>query len=223
MRVAVLGANHKTRNLGHHIAVHLAGHGHQVKRFTDSINGDLSLLGLAEHQAIVVSIGHTPTAYIGQQGYRNIESVVHENLTKPMKIVENFVRDTKHEGPSNRKIVLIGSMAHRKVLTGMSAYSAAKAGLDMFVRSAAFELAHKHIDVFGVHPGSIADTPMARKMMQGMVNAGLTEEEASAKYAQSWVREPLRSENVAEVVVSLLSGAFSQTSGATIEMAGGQR
>ncbi len=57
------------------------------------------------------------------------------------------------------RIVNITSGAAINPIMGASAYSAAKAGLDMFTRSVAYELADSGVTVNSMHPGMV-DTEM---------------------------------------------------------------
>ncbi|MGA2306515.1 MAG: SDR family oxidoreductase [Acidimicrobiales bacterium] len=71
---------------------------------------------------------------------------------------------TKHEARAMKDhgsgaIVNIGSVMGRQVAHGSSAYCAAKAGVEMFTRCAAMELAASNIRVCGIGPGYI-DTPL---------------------------------------------------------------
>ncbi|MEX1255787.1 MAG: SDR family NAD(P)-dependent oxidoreductase [Dehalococcoidia bacterium] len=72
---------------------------------------------------------------------------------------------TKHEARAMIKqgqggaIVNIASINARQPAEGMSAYCAAKAGVEMFTRVAAMELAPHGIRVTGIGPG-LVDTPM---------------------------------------------------------------
>jgi NAD(P)-dependent dehydrogenase (short-subunit alcohol dehydrogenase family) len=74
---------------------------------------------------------------------------------------------TKHEGGAMQSsgrpgvIINIASINARQPAQGMSAYCAAKAGVEMLTRVAALELGPSHIRVVGIGPGLI-DTPLTQ-------------------------------------------------------------
>ena len=150
--------------------------------------------------------------------------MVETNLTATMLLVRDFVRFTLLL-PYRKHIVLIGSMAGTHVLNASAAYCASKAGLAMYVRAAAWELAPKGYDVFGVNPSNTEGTPMTAKTIDGLARyRGLSREEATAYWGACLPKAAwLQPADIAGVVAFLLSGAGSYLSGANLDLAGGQR
>lgn len=230
-RVVVIGANPITENLGHTIAVRLRSDfvrdGAVVEMspsWSDTyLPMDTDLTGV---DTLVLCNGSVRTSDIDKMHENDIHKIVEDNLTDTMTWVRTFVQDTsKYDDGVRRSIVMMGSMAHRKVLSGMSVYCAAKAGLDMFAKCMAWELAPKGYDVFVVHPSSIENTPMADDIIAQMQDfKGIDAGAARSAWEKSFVRPDfLTAEEIAETVSFLVSGKASQASGTSIEMAGGQR
>lgn len=230
-KVVVIGANPNTENLGHTIAVRLRSDFVREGAVAEKspswsatyLPGETDLTGV---DTLVLCNGRVVTSDIDKMYEGTIEDVLNDNLTATMAWVRKFVQDTsKYDDGVRRSIVMMGSMAHRKVLSGMSVYCAAKAGLDMFAKCMAWELAPKGYDVFVIHPSSIENTPMADDMiaqMQGF--KGIDAGAARSAWEKSFVRPDfLTAEEIAETVSFLVSGRASQATGASIEMAGGQR
>lgn len=62
------------------------------------------------------------------------------------------------------RILVTSSVSARVAMGGGAHYSAAKAGVDAFIRGAAFELARENITVNGVEPGFIENPDAARSV-----------------------------------------------------------
>lgn len=82
------------------------------------------------------------------------------NLTGAMLVTDAFVRETS-ELSCEKKIVFLTSGAARRIVKGWSAYSAAKAGLEMYVRCLAEEQAAEPnpVKLVAFSPG-VVDTDM---------------------------------------------------------------
>lgn len=112
------------------------------------------------------------------------------------------------------RIVIVSSITGNRVgYPGLVAYSAAKAGINGIIRSAAMELAPHHITVNGVEPGTV--------MTEGF--RALTGQEFAEKLAREIplkrIGEPLE---IAGPAVFLASDAASYITGQTIVVDGGQ-
>lgn len=99
--------------------------------------------------------------YVGSLEERTFESVINLNLTAVMILTNKFLSAfSKKNVPL--VILNISSGAGKNAIDGWSAYCASKAGLDMFSRVVAEEIAisaKKHIRIFSVAPG-VVDTGM---------------------------------------------------------------
>lgn len=110
-------------------------------------------------------------------------------------------------------IVNISSVnAHIPLYSG-SAYSAAKAGVDMFGKSAALELGRHGIRVNTILPG-LVDTPLAAFIIQ---NPGIMAEFS----ANAVLKRPAQPSELAAPAVFLASGGASYITGATLTVDGG--
>lgn len=111
-------------------------------------------------------------------------------------------------------IVNISSLAGMNGSMGVGAYSAAKAGLQMFTRVSAAEWGPRGVRVNCVAPGMIA-TELAQA---GWKKTGFDATKASEAFP---LRRPGRPEEVARAVLFLASDAASYITGETLAVAGG--
>jgi NAD(P)-dependent dehydrogenase (short-subunit alcohol dehydrogenase family) len=151
------------------------------------------------------------------------EQIVAVNLIGSMRMAQQFINVSIDE-PWRKTIVFIGSMAYRNALNGSAAYCASKAGLAMFARCLAWELAPKGFDVFCVHPSNTEGTPMTEQTIRGLMDYRcLTREDAEAYWGASLPRAKwLQTKDIARTVHWLITKG-EYVSGAQIELGGGQR
>ncbi len=152
---------------------------------------------------------------IGISQWDRVKAIVSVNLLGSYWLLEACATAMAEGGGS---IVLVGSVLSRKGMAGMSAYSAAKGGIEGLTRSAAVELADRGIRVNCVLPGPIL-TPMSRT---GFEADGLSVEQWTERMAES---VPLNRvgvpQDVASTVLFLLDGASSYMTGASLMVDGG--
>lgn len=223
--VLITGAK-KSGSIGEEIALEiLANEGH-VDKFDGDVRSflDRERYLQDDYSALVCSHGRMWLDWIGEVPPGKIEEVISTNLTGTLELVNDFVAHTLNL-PWRKQIVLIGSMAHRKVLNGSVAYCASKAGLAMAVQALAWELAPKGFDVFGIHPGNTSATPMAEETVSQLMRfRGLTRAKAEEYWATGLPRERwLSSQDISKLVKALVFGEHTYLSGANLELAGGQR
>ena len=153
---------------------------------------------------------------IGGSQWDRVRAIVNVNLLGSYWLVEACAVAMAEAGGGS--IVLVGSVLSRKGMAGMSAYSAAKGGIEGLTRSAAVELADRGIRVNCVLPGPIL-TPMSRT---GFESDGLSVEAGIKRMAGS---VPLNRvgvpEDVAAVVLFLLDDASSYMTGVSLLVDGG--
>jgi NAD(P)-dependent dehydrogenase (short-subunit alcohol dehydrogenase family) len=146
------------------------------------------------------------------------------NLFGCFNVARNFVRCTINS-PHRKRIIAIGSMAHRAVLNGSAAYCASKAGLAHLTRCLAFELAPKGFDVYCIHPSNTRGTPMTKETIEGLARYRKMSIEDATRY---WSDSPLREAildpaDIADLVYYILTHKTGYLSGSQIELAGGMR
>lgn len=210
-------------NIGNMISSHLRSIGHQV------IGWDKSDIPYgwaidAETEVLVCCTGTTHLDWIESTQEGEISEIITNTLHAPIMLTRQFVRQTI-ESPNRKMIVYIGSMAYNHVLNASSVYCAAKAGLAMFSRCMAWELAPKAYDVFTIHPSNVAHTPMSEHTMDEIADyRGLSGAEAYKYWTSAQVRgDMLTKRAIAELVEVLLYGRFGYVSGSQIELGGGAR
>lgn len=113
-------------------------------------------------------------------------------------------------------LVLMSSVAASTGQVGMTAYSAAKAGIEGLVRSLACELAPRRIRVNAIAAGAVR-TAMHERLTRG------SPDEAVAGYESSHLLGFGEPEDVAGAALFLLSGASRWITGTALAVDGGYR
>jgi len=224
-RTLVVGT--KQGNIGYEIWQVLDYQGHTVEAIehTDCDAADLeTLVELERYDTIIFNNGETHLDWIEDQPSWKIHDVVYNSLTATMVGTSQFVKHTLNK-PYKKHIVFIGSMAYKNVLNGSAPYCAAKAGLAMFTRCMAWELAPKNYDVFCVHPSNVENSPMSEETVLGLMRfRGLSRQEAEEYWSASLPRSNwLQKGDIADTVSYVVSGEAAYMSGTNIDLAGGQR
>lgn len=111
-------------------------------------------------------------------------------------------------------LVFMSSVAGTTGQAGMTAYSAAKAGVDGMVRSLACELAPRAIRVNAIAAGAV-ETPMHARLTRGSGDA------ATAEYARSHLLGFGNPDDIANAALFLLSGASRWITGSVMAVDGG--
>ena len=142
----------------------------------------------------------------------NFDLIYAVNTRAPMILAQEYARALLADGRKGA-IVNVSSMASFFGIPDHAAYCASKAGLDGLTRVMAKELGPSGIRVNGVHP-TVTLTPMAVKAWSD-----------PAKAAGMMARIPLgrfaEPEEIAEVILFLLSDAASMVHGLSMPVDGG--
>lgn len=138
------------------------------------------------------------------------------NLTGPMLVCRAAVPHLRRAGGGT--IVNIASAAGLVPLAGRSAYCAAKAGVIMFGKALAMELAADNIRVNAVCPGAV-DTPLFRTSYEDEPQPDAALQTIRRRYAMQRVARP---EELAEAVLYLSSPASSYVTGTAHAVDGGR-
>ncbi|POX57218.1 3-alpha-hydroxysteroid dehydrogenase [Streptomyces sp. Ru71] len=151
------------------------------------------------------------TAPVEEDTEENLRRLLEVNLVGPFLGVQAVVPAMCRTGDGG-SIVNISSTAGLVGIEGHASYGATKFGLRGLTKSAALDLARHRIRVNSVHPGMV-DTPMV---------AGALGADAGR---QEWPNVPLRRmgrpEEVAELVLYLVSDASAYVTGAEFAIDGG--
>ncbi|MGI5472703.1 glucose 1-dehydrogenase [Streptomyces sp. CA-132043] len=151
------------------------------------------------------------TAPIEEETEANLQRLLQVNLVGPFLGIQAVVPAMRATGDGG-SIVNISSTAGLVGIQGHASYGATKFGLRGLTKSAALDLARHRIRVNSVHPGMV-DTPM----VAGALGADAGERE--------WPNVPLRRmgrpEEVAELVLYLVSDASAYVTGAEFAVDGG--
>ena len=138
------------------------------------------------------------------------------DLTGPMLVCHAALPAMKQAGRGT--IVNIASGAALRPLEQRTAYCAAKAGLVMFGKTLAVDLAAYHIRVNAICPG-IIDTPLFRSSWEGAADP----EGELAKILDRYViRRPGEPEEIAQAALYLTSDESSFVTGAALAVDGGR-
>lgn len=138
------------------------------------------------------------------------------NLGGPMKLCRAALPHLRRAGGGS--IVTLSSGAGLVPLRNRSGYAASKAGLQMFSKSLAMELAADSIRVNVVCPGAV-DTELFRSSIDPAGDVEAQMQSVRDRYALGRIAEP---EEIAAAVVWLLSDAASYVTGIAMAVDGGR-
>ena len=142
--------------------------------------------------------------------------VIAVDLTGPMLVCHAALPAMKQAGRGT--IVNIASGAALRPLEQRTAYCAAKAGLVMFGKTLAVDLAADHIRVNAICPG-IIDTPLFRSSWEGAADP---EGELARILDRYVIRRPGEPEEIAQAALYLTSDESSFVTGAALAVDGGR-
>lgn len=121
----------------------------QLRRLVDDVAALHGRLDILVHNA-----GGCPWASLDEMTEETLEAALDINLNACFWLAQAAIPHMKTNG--HGRILVTSSVSARVAMAGGVHYSAAKAGVNAFVRGAAFELARDGITVNGVEPGFIA-------------------------------------------------------------------
>lgn len=142
----------------------------------------------------------------------NFDLLYAVNTRAPMIVAQEYARERVRQGLGGA-IVNVSSVAAFVGIPDHAAYCASKAGLDGLTRVMAKELAPKGIRVNGVHP-TVTLTPMA-------VKAWSDPDKAAGMMARIPVGRFAEPDDIAEVILFLLSDEAAMVNGLSMPVDGG--
>ena len=168
----------------------------------------------------------TPIAELDEQVWRRILDV---NLNGPF-LIAKAVAKTMIPAGEGKKIVLISSLAGSRGYAGSAAYCASKHGVIGLAKTLALELAQYKINVNIISPGAFDtnlrdESIIARAEAEGITVAELLKRQAESKRPQPGPQIPLgrmgKPEDIADLVLFLVSDLSSYITGEEIQITGG--
>jgi NAD(P)-dependent dehydrogenase (short-subunit alcohol dehydrogenase family) len=144
------------------------------------------------------------------------QGILDVNLTGPFKVSSAVLPHLKTAGRGT--IVHIASGAALRPLAGRTAYCASKAGLVMFAKALAVDLARYEIRVNAVCPG-IIETPLFRQSIDAAADPEAELEQVLDRYL---IRRVGRPEDVAYAALYLTSAESAHVTGSTLSVDGGR-
>jgi len=159
--------------------------------------------------AVVYAAGTARVTPLLEVAAREWDLVVGVNLTGAF----NVLRASAPHIPAGGSCTIISSIDSQAPVAGLSHYSAAKAGCEALVRSAALELGHRGVRCNAVLPG-VVRTPL-------MAGALDREDVSEAFIAQTPLGRIAEGEDIADVVVFLASRAARWITGVSLPVDGG--
>jgi NAD(P)-dependent dehydrogenase (short-subunit alcohol dehydrogenase family) len=168
----------------------------------------------------------TPIAELDEKVWRRILDV---NLNGPFLITRAVAKTMIPDG-EGKKIVLISSLAGSRGYAGSAAYCASKHGVIGLAKTLALELAQYKINVNIISPGAFDtnlrdESIIARAEAEGISVAELLKRQSESKTPQPGPQIPLgrmgKPEDIADLVLFLVSDLSSYITGEEIQITGG--
>ena len=175
-----------------------------------------SAAALGGLDGIVNSAGIDLIASLEEMSDAAWDSVMAVNLSGPMKVCRAGVPHLRAAGGGT--IVNVSSGAGLQPLKHRSAYSASKAGLQMFSKALAMELADSSIRVNVVCPGAV-ETPLFRTSLTDGEEGRTQRAAVEARYALARIADP---DEIAAAITWLTSPESSYVTGVALAVDGGR-
>lgn len=182
------------------------------------VNGavDEAARALGGLDGIVNSAGIDLEAGIEETSDGDWDRLMAVNLGGPMKVCRAGVAHLRQAGGGT--IVNVSSGAGLQPLRLRSAYCASKAGLQMFSKTLAMELAEAGIRVNAVCPGAV-ETPLFRASIHAGEAGDAQIEAVRARYALARIADP---DEIAAAIAWLTGGDSSYVTGVALAVDGGR-
>lgn len=194
----------------------------EVERAVTEIMEKFGKIDILVHCGGIRGSMSTPIVDLSEEEWRNIIDI---NLTGSFLISKAVARHMVPDG-EGKKIVLIGSKAATVGYAGSSGYCASKHGMLGLGRTLAAELGQYHINVNIINPGGFETNLRDQAIVQKAETQGISLAEAMAQDAKGpgggapgmRLGKP---EEIADLVVFLVSDQSKYITGKAIDMEGG--
>ncbi|WP_163266539.1 SDR family oxidoreductase [Chelativorans alearense] len=177
----------------------------EIREMVDRVAGEKGRLDILVHNA-----GRCPWAGIEELDETKLTEALDINLQAFVWLTQAAIPHMKRNGFG--RLLVTSSVSSRVAMGGGAHYSAAKAGVNAFVRGAAFELARTGITVNGVEPGFIA------KPGRGTLSTPEKQEAIGRYIPMGHMGE---ADDIAHAMLYLASAEARYTTGQTVVVDGG--
>lgn len=184
--------------------------------FHDPAGLDIAMERVGDFQGaidgVVLSAGIDKTLPFGITTEKTITEVLHLNTMVPLELIRRLLKAGRLKGSAS--IILVSSVMGLVGQPGKAAYCASKSALIGAAKVLALELAPQRIRVNVVAPG-VVETPLTENLFRKMTAENLLKLKEM---------HPLgfgKPDDVAELILFLLSGRSSWITGTTITIDGG--
>lgn len=174
---------------------------------------DHTLEVFGEVDAIVNNAGIWPTAYIKDMTVESFRKTLDVNLIGPFMLCKRFINYCMDNGRKGKIVNMVSQAAFHGSTSGHAHYASSKAGLVGFTISLAREVAPYGINVNAVAPGI-----METKLVSAIVDDPERREKYIGRIPIGRIATP---EEIARIVLFLLSKESDYMTGATIDATGG--
>lgn len=192
-----------------------------LRGLVDGVAGKHGRLDILVHNA-----GGCPWATLDELDQAKLDAVLALNLNAVIWLTQAAVPHMKRAGAG--RILVTSSVSARVAMGGGAHYSAAKAGVNAFLRGAAFELARERITVNGVEAGFIAkpgrgvlSRPDNRRRIEHFVPVGHMGEADDIAFAMLYLASP-QAKYVTGQTIVVDGGATLPETGFAVERQWGQ-
>lgn len=176
---------------------------------------------------LVHNAGGCPWATVEELDQDRLDDVLTLNLNAAIWLTQAAVPHMRRVGAG--RILVTSSVSARVAMGGGAHYSAAKAGVNGFLRGAAFELARDRITVNGIEAGFIAkpgrgifSQPANRQRIEHFVPAGEMGEADDVAFAMLYLASP-QAKYVTGQTIVVDGGSTLPETGFAIERQWGER
>ena len=221
---AAITGDQRAGSIGERIREEIRRAGGLVSSYPNDVRQPIVTAELRGRNTLILSHGLCHMNWFEDASMGAVADVLDVNLYGSYNLAAAFVRQTI-ETHERKKIIMIGSMAHRNVLNASAMYCASKAGLAMLARCMAWELTPKGFDVYCIHPSNVDEAPMAEDTIKGIMRYRDVDRATAKQYwGANYLRDQsLTTADISDLVLFLLSEKNGYMSGANIELGGGQR